>query len=69
MLKEPLRRTHECAFDEGHKVYFGAAGGDLDAAAYPFRFDGYKEIARPVAQVFVVVDDCLQVRIPMAGGA
>ena len=56
-MNHERRRIHRLdkVLDEGHKVHFRAAGGDLDRAAFAFGFDGYKEIARPVAPVFVVL--------------
>jgi hypothetical protein len=45
-----IHRLHK-VLDEGHKVNFGATGGDLARAAFALGFDGYKEIARPVAPV------------------
>src|ERR1035437_8074059 len=56
-MNDERRRIHRLykVLDEGHKVHFGAAGGDLDAPLFALGFDGYKEIARPVAPVFVVL--------------
>src|ERR1035437_3980299 len=56
-MNDERRRIHRLykVLDEGHKVHFGAAGGDSDAPLFALGFDGYKEIARPVAPVFVVL--------------
>src|ERR1039457_2003380 len=49
-----INRPHKM-LDDSHKVRFRAAGGDLDAPPFTLGFDGYKEVARPVAPIFVVL--------------